>query len=96
MALEIVSPVPKKHTGKGTVLIMRETAIAALGEIKRNIDYRGKEGEGNHNQDGDSYQRHRSASHASEGSLMGCKVLLVRTAWQFWLDLRLLMGTGFR
>ena len=44
------------------------------------INYGGKEGEGYRSHSGDSCQRHGPTSHASEGGLKGCKVLLMRTA----------------
>jgi hypothetical protein len=77
---EIVSPMPNERTRKGSILVMRETAIAAFGEISGDRDYGGKESKGNESQDGDSHQRYGSTSHASEGSLKECKVLFVRTA----------------
>jgi hypothetical protein len=39
----IVSPMPKKHIGKGTILTCRGTAEVA-GDMGRNIGYRDKEG----------------------------------------------------
>jgi len=45
-------------------------------------DNRGEEKEGYHSNDADPHQRRGSASHASEGNIVGCKVLLIRTARQ--------------
>jgi len=43
----IVSPMPKKHIGKGTILACRGTAEVA-GDMGRNIGYRDEECECNH------------------------------------------------
>jgi len=65
----------EQTVGQGSITISYEYAG---NDVHRN--YRNKE-ESNYNDSGDSYQRNSCcSSHASEGSLMGCKVLLTRTA----------------
>jgi len=78
VAVGIVAPMPKKHVGKGTILTLRRTAVVA-GGMGRNIGNRDEEGECHHSHDSET-DGDVPASHASEGSLKGCKVLLLRTA----------------
>jgi hypothetical protein len=56
----IVSSMPKKHIGKGTILILRVTAVA--GEMERNKGYRDKEGKRYHCHDNET-DRNVSSSH---------------------------------
>lgn len=78
----VIPPVTKKNVGEGTILNLRETAVVACC-MGKNRGYWDEESECGHSH---KYQCQSQipASHASEGSLTGCKVLLTRTAQRFW------------